>query len=147
MLKIAGSGLISIMAVIAAYAGFGFYSARGSQSSTEVAAKPDEPLKTDYITIEYFDGGRVSGYLSFRALVGLKDPADIAVASYHISDVAHRSLQKLKQVVPVPLTQDALERLQAFLLPELKSRMGPTEISELAVIDVAFDQRVREVSN
>lgn len=147
MLKIAGSGLISIMAVIAAYAGYGFYSARGSQSPADVAAKLEEPLKTDYITIEFFDGGRVSGYLSFRAIVGLKDPADIAVASYNISDIAHRSLPKLKQLVPIPLTQVASERLQGFLLPALKARMGPTAIGELTVVDVAFDQRVVEVSD
>ena len=143
MLQIAVSGFIAVAAVIGAYSGYGYYAAMGSHSAPAEAASSDEPVRTDYITIEIFKGGGVAGYLSFRADAHLSDPAAIGMVGYHISDFAHRNLAKLTQLVPLPINEGAAKALQSLLLPALKVRMGPANISALEVVDVAFDKRIQ----
>ena len=143
MLQIAVSGFIAVAAVIGAYSGYGYYAAMGPPSAPAEAAKADELVRTDYITIEIFKGGSVAGYLSFRADAHLRDPAAIDMVGYHISDFAHRNLSKLTQLVPLPVNEGAAKALQSFLLPALKVRMGAANISALEVVDVAFDKRIQ----
>ncbi len=143
MLQVAVSGFIAIAAIVAAYSGYDMYAARMAQPVSVEAAKSEEPAKTDYITIEIFNGGVVAGYLSFRAVLTLRDPAAIGMVVYHISDVAHRDLAKLTQLVPLPLTNEAATQLRSFLFPALQKRMGPANIRALEVVDVAFDRRIQ----
>jgi hypothetical protein len=143
MFQISIAGVLSILAVIGSYCGYDYYLSAASQPEISGEETAKEPAKTDYITIEIFKGGKVAGYLSFRALVSLKDPAAINMASYHIADIIHRKLPMV-----APMTADApadgsTDRLQSLLLPALKTRMGPGNISGLKIVDMAYDQRIQ----
>ncbi len=143
MLQVAVSGFIAIAAIIAAYSGYGYHAARSAQAAPAETMESGEPAKTDYITIEIFNGGVVTGYLSFRAVLTLGDPAEIGIAAYHIADVAHRDLGKLTRLVALPVTEGAATQLRSFLFPALQTRMGAANISALEVVDVAFDRRIQ----
>ena len=143
MLQVAVSGFVAIAAIIAAYSGYGFYVATSAHAVPAETIESGEPAKTDYITIEMFKGGTVIGYLSFRAVLTLGDPAEISVAAYHIADVAHRDLGKLTRLVALPITEGVAPQLRSLLFPALQRRMGTENISALEVVDVAFDRRIQ----
>jgi hypothetical protein len=147
MIQISIAGVLSILAVIGSYSGYNYYLSVAGQPEITSAENAKEPAKTDYITIEIFSRGKVAGYLSFRALVLLKDPAAINMASYHITDVIHRKLSILAPLIAIPLANQAADQLQSLLLPALKTRMGPANVSALKIIDLAYDQRIQGDGN
>ncbi len=142
MIKLAAAGVAIIALTCSGFYGYGLYQSAPDTPADEIQGAGFEETKTDFISIAVFRNGVVKGYLSFRAVLTLKDTDRLAEAGYFIADTIHRKLPVFCQLISDPFDpKDAVE-LEKPLFAALSDKLGKDAIGSLKLADVAFDKRV-----
>jgi hypothetical protein len=142
MIKLVSTGVLVIALTCGAFHGYQLYISLPNVPASEGEGNSSKEVKTDFISVAVFRGGVVKGYLSFRAVLTLKDTDRLAEAGYFITDTIHRRLPAFCELISDPFDpKDAVE-LEKPLFAALSDKLGKDMIGSLKLADVAFDKRV-----
>ena len=99
-----------------------------------------EDSKTDFISVAVFDGGKVSGYFSFRVAFLISDAARALEVQYLASDI---SIRKKLSISQISSSLPALSReFEREIKSQIESRLPASLVESVRVIDFAFDARI-----
>lgn len=100
-------------------------------------------VKTDFIAVSVFRGGKVDGYLSFRAVLSVPDEDRAEEIGWVISDSMNRQLPLLGSLVADPFDPAIGKTLAPLLLADVNKRLGDGTLAKIDLTDVFFDKRVQ----
>jgi hypothetical protein len=143
MLKLAFTGVISILLSFGGFFGYQWYRNRPPATEESEKAASMEEVKTDFISIAVFKDGKVDGYVTFRAKLLLKDEDRMAEAGYLVADAIHRKLDTFSNLFGDNFRPKDAKLLEEPLLAALSDRLGVGEIGSIVLTDIAYDNRIQ----
>lgn len=142
MLKLGFIGLMTVAVSCSLFWGYDWYVNQPAKPAAETPLSGFSPVKTDFISVAVFDSQQVVGYVTFRAVVELKNEGLIAEAGYVIADLLHRKLAAFSKVFGGKADRKSFSTFEAPLLEALKSRLGQEDIGSVKLTDFAYDRRL-----
>lgn len=142
MPKLAIAGLVAVLLSCGSFFGYHWYVNRPAEPEAPANSASFEEIKTDFISIAVFKEGKVDGYITFRANIGLLNAAKIAEAGYVISDAIHRKLPEFSELFSNGFKSKDAALIEEPLLAALSDRLGKENVNSIKLTDLAYDKRV-----
>lgn len=137
-------GFTTIFIAIVLYFLLIFYMNISKNTENKYNKNEVERTKTEIFTIAIFDQGKVNGYISFKAMLGLKDKNLMVSVSYQINDIIYRKLASFTALIDLPISQGLEEKIAGYLLANIQAQMGAETVTAIEVVELEYDRRIQK---
>lgn len=141
MLKISSVGLLAILVTSGSIAGYQWHQNKPAEQLQEASTASYETIKTDFVSIAIFDKGKVDGYFTFRAEIGLSDPSRSLEVEYLITNFINVNQSKFPLRSGKNISPNELAFFEKNVIESISPLFKNSQIYKFKMNDIAYDKR------